>query len=200
MGEYIGLTIGAILVNNVIFSRFLGTCPYLGVSKRQDTAIGMGLAVIFVMTLATGITWPLQKLVLERIPVGEGMNLGFLQTLTFILVIAALVQFVEIVLKKTAPALYQALGIYLPLITTNCAVLGIAILCIQQGLGYVQSVVFSTASAAGFTFALILFSGIREQLALRDVPKQLAGIPIALVTAGILAMAFMGFAGLDKYQ
>jgi len=196
MGEIIGLTIGAILVNNVIFSRFLGICPYLGVSRRQDTAVGMGLAVIFVMTLATGITWPLQKLVLERIPVGEGMNLGFLQTLTFILVIAALVQFVEIVLKKTAPALYRALGIFLPLITTNCAVLGIAILCIQQGLGYIESLVFSVASAIGFTFALILFSGIREELALREVPKQLAGIPIALVTAGILAMAFMGFAGL----
>jgi Na+-translocating ferredoxin:NAD+ oxidoreductase subunit A len=192
------LILGAILVNNVIFARFLGTCPYLGVSKRQDTAIGMGLAVIFVMTLCGALTWPIQTYVLAPNALAEGVDLSFLQTIVFILVIAGLVQFVEIVLKKTAPGLYQALGIYLPLITTNCAILGMAILGITNKLGYVQDIVFSAASATGFLLALILFAGIRERLAMRKVPKALSGIPIGLVTAGILAMAFMGFAGLGK--
>ncbi|NMC71581.1 MAG: RnfABCDGE type electron transport complex subunit A [Myxococcales bacterium] len=195
-GSIFSLILGAILVNNVIFARFLGTCPYLGVSKRQDTAIGMGLAVIFVMTLCGAITWPLQRYVLEPDALARGLDLSFLQTMVFILVIASLVQFVEIVLKKTAPGLYQALGIYLPLITTNCAILGIAILSVQKKLGYVEDIVYSAASAAGFALALILFAGVRERLAMRNVPRGLAGIPIGLVTAGILAMAFMGFAGL----
>jgi electron transport complex protein RnfA len=195
-GSIFSLILGAILVNNVIFGRFLGTCPYLGVSKRQDTAIGMGLAVIFVMTLCGAITWPLQTYVLAPDALGQGIDLSFLQTMVFILVIAALVQFVEIVLKKTAPGLYQALGIYLPLITTNCAILGIAILSVQKKMSYVEDIVFNAASAAGFALALILFAGVRERLAMRDVPRGLAGIPIGLITAGVLAMAFMGFAGL----
>jgi Na+-translocating ferredoxin:NAD+ oxidoreductase subunit A len=197
-GSIFSLILASILVNNVIFARFLGTCPYLGVSKRQDTALGMGMAVIFVMTLCGALTWPLQAYVLAPGALGEGIDLSFLQTIVFILVIAGLVQFVEIVLKKTAPGLYQALGIYLPLITTNCAILGIAILTITNKLGYLEGIVFSAASAAGFALALLLFAGIRERLAMRAVPKALAGIPIGLVTAGILAMAFMGFAGLGK--
>ena len=197
-GSIFSLILGSILVNNVIFARFLGTCPYLGVSKRQDTALGMGMAVIFVMTLCGALTWPLQAYVLAPNALGQGIDLSFLQTIVFILVIAGLVQFVEIVLKKTAPGLYQALGIYLPLITTNCAILGIAILTITNKLGYLQGIVFSAASATGFALALLLFAGIRERLAMRAVPKALAGIPIGLVTAGILAMAFMGFTGLGK--
>lgn len=189
-GSLFTLVLGAILVDNVIFSRFLGICPYLGVSKRQDTAIGMGLAVVFVMTMATAITWPVQTLLLEP------MGLGYLQTIAFILVIASLVQLVEIVMKKTVPALYKALGIYLPLITTNCAILGIAILSTQKELGYLESLVFSFGSALGFTLAILIFAGLRETLVMRQVPKQLQGAPIGLVTAGILAMAFMGFLGL----
>jgi electron transport complex protein RnfA len=195
-GSIFSLVLGAILVNNVIFARFLGICPYLGVSKRQDTALGMGMAVIFVMVLAVAITWPLQRFVLTPDALRPGLDLSFLQTIVFILVIAALVQLVEIVLKKTAPALYQALGIYLPLITTNCAILGVAILTVQNKLDYVRGLVFAFASAAGFALALLLFAGIRERLVLRKVPRQLAGVPIGLITAGILAMAFMGFAGL----
>jgi len=184
------LVIFAIFINNVLFSRFLGTCPYLGVSKQISTAMGMGAAVIFVITLAAAITWPIQKLVLDP------LDMGYLQTITFILIIAALVQFVEIVMKKTVPGLYQALGIYLPLITTNCAVLGVAIININEKLSYVQALVFSAASAVGFTLALLLFAGIRERLALRRIPRDFAGVPIGLVVAGLLAMAFMGFAGL----
>jgi electron transport complex protein RnfA len=182
--------LSAILINNVIFSRFLGICPYLGVSKKTSTAFGMGAAVIFVMALSTALTWPLQKLVLD--PLG----LGYLQTISFILVIAALVQVVEFVLKKSVPGLYQALGIYLPLITTNCAVLGIAILNINEGLDFIQALVFTIASALGFTLALLIFAGIRERLALRNIPAAFQGVPIGLVVAGLLAMAFMGFAGL----
>ena len=182
--------LSAILINNVIFSRFLGICPYLGVSKKTSTAFGMGAAVIFVMALSTALTWPLQKLVLD--PLG----LGYLQTISFILVIAALVQLVEFVLKKSVPGLYQALGIYLPLITTNCAVLGIAILNINEGLDFIQALVFTIASAMGFTLALLIFAGIRERLALRNIPAAFQGVPIGLVVAGLLAMAFMGFAGL----
>ncbi len=184
------VVLSAILVQNVIFARFLGICPYLGVSKSQETATGMGLAVLFVMTIATAITWPLMHFLL--VPA----DLAFLETITFILVIAALVQLVEIVLKKLAPALYQALGIYLPLITTNCGILGVALLTIQQDLSYVMALIFAASTAIGFILAILIFSGIREALALRQVPKQLAGTPIALVVAGILAMAFMGFAGL----
>ena len=191
-----GLIIGAILVNNVIFARFLGICPYLGVSKRIDTAVGMGMAVVFVMAMATAITWPIQTYVLSPGALGEGIDLSYLQTIAFILVIASLVQLVEIVLKKLVPTLYQSLGIYLPLITTNCAILGIALLCIQNDLSYWKSLIFAVASAFGFVLAIVIFAGLRETLELRRIPKHLAGVPIALITAGILAMAFMGFAGL----
>lgn len=184
------LVLSAILVENVIFARFLGICPYLGVSKRQDTAIGMGMAVLFVMTMSVAITWPIMHLVL--VPMG----LDFLSTIAFILVIAALVQLVEIVMKKTVPALYKALGIYLPLITTNCGILGVAILSIQKDLNYPLSLVFAFATAIGFVIAIVIFAGLRETLDMRQVPKQLRGAPIGLVVAGILAMAFMGFAGL----
>lgn len=192
----LSLILGAILVQNVILARFLGACPYLGVSRTQETAVGMSLAVLFVMTLAGAITWPLQRYILDPDALVEGLDISFLQTMVFILVIASLVQLVEIVLKKMTPTLYQALGIYLPLITTNCAILGIAILNVQQKLGYLEAIIYSAASAAGFALALILFAGIRERLALRHVPRCLAGAPIALITAGILALAFLGFAGL----
>lgn len=190
--EYIGLIIVAIFVNNIIFSQFLGICPFLGVSKKVDTAIGMGVAVTFVLTIATIVTFLLQKGILDQ------FGLQYLQTITFILVIAALVQMVEIILKKVSPALYQALGVFLPLITTNCAILGVAILVIQKDYTLLQSVVFAIATSLGFALALIIFSGVREQLSLTKVPKVMEGIPIALITAGIIAMAFMGFAGIDQ--
>jgi electron transport complex protein RnfA len=158
----------------------------------------MGMAVLFVMTLATAITWPLQHLVLAPNVLVDGVDLSFLRTIVFILVIASLVQLVEIVLRKTAPALYRALGIYLPLITTNCAILGVAILAIQKNLSYVEALVFAFSSAVGFTIAIVVFSGLREMLDLRDVPRRLAGVPIGLITAAILAMAFMGFVGLGR--
>ena len=190
--EYIGIIIVAIFVNNIVFAQFLGICPFLGVFKKVDTAIGMSVAVAFVLTIATIVTFILQKGVLEP------FNLQYLQTITFILVIAALVQMVEIVLKKVSPSLYQALGVFLPLITTNCAILGVAILVIQKDYTLIQSVVFAIATSVGFAIALIIFSGIREQLSLTKVPKSMEGVPIALVTAGIIAMAFMGFSGIDK--
>ena len=188
--EYILIFISAIFVNNIIFSQFLGICPFLGVSKKLDTSLGMGAAVAFVMTLATIVTWLIQ-LVLNQ------FGLQYLQTLTFILVIAALVQMVEIILKKVSPALYQALGIFLPLITTNCAVLGVAILVIQKDYNLLQGVVYAISTAIGFALAMALFAGLREQLALVKVPKGLQGTSIVLVTAGLLALAFMGFSGLE---
>lgn len=190
--ELIGIIIVAIFVNNVVFSQFLGICPFLGVSKKVDTAIGMGVAVMFVLTISTIVTYLLQKGILEP------FNLVYLQTITFILVIAALVQMVEIVLKKTSPSLYQALGVYLPLITTNCVILGVAILVIQKNFNLLESVIYAVSTALGYTLALIIFSSIREQLALTKVPKAMKGIPIALITAGVLAMAFMGFSGIDQ--
>ncbi|HZJ79090.1 MAG TPA: electron transport complex subunit RsxA [Dysgonamonadaceae bacterium] len=190
--EYIGIIIVAIFVNNVVLAQFLGICPFLGVSKKVDTAIGMGAAVTFVLTIATIVTFLLQKGVLE--PFG----LEFLQTITFILVIASLVQMVEIVIKKVSPPLYQALGVFLPLITTNCVILGVAILVIQKDFTLVSSIVYAVATAIGYALALIIFSTIREQLALTKVPKAMQGVPIALITAGILAMAFMGFSGIDQ--
>ncbi|MDD2247170.1 MULTISPECIES: electron transport complex subunit RsxA [Proteiniphilum] len=190
--EYIGIIIVAIFVNNVVFSQFLGICPFLGVSKKVDTAIGMGLAVTFVLTIATLVTFLLQKGILE--PAG----LEYLQTISFILVIAALVQMVEIVLKKISPALYQALGVYLPLITTNCVILGVAILVIQKDYSLLESVIYAVATAVGYAMALIIFSSIREQMAITKIPKAMKGIPIALITAGIIAMAFMGFSGIDQ--
>ncbi|MDD2563032.1 MAG: electron transport complex subunit RsxA [Salinivirgaceae bacterium] len=186
---YVTIILSAIFVNNILLSQFLGICPFMGVSKKIDTAIGMGGAVTFVMVLATIVTFLIQKYALE--PFG----IGYLQTITFILVIASLVQLVEIILKKVSPALYQALGVFLPLITTNCAILGVAILTIQKDFNLLESVVFAVSSAIGFALALVLFAGIREHLDLMNVPKGMKGTPIALVTAGILALAFMGFAG-----
>ena len=195
--EYILIFISAIFVNNIVLSQFLGICPFLGVSKKIGTAAGMGVAVMFVMTLAfvltiaTAVTFLVQQYVLT--PLG----LGYLQTIAFILVIAALVQMVEIVLKKTSPALYQALGIFLPLITTNCAVLGVAILVIQNKFSFLQSIVYALATAIGFALALVVFAGLREQLSMVKLPKAMQGMSIVLVTAGLLSLAFMGFSGVD---
>ncbi len=188
--EYIIIFIAAVFVNNIVLAQFLGICPFLGVSKKVETAVGMSAAVAFVMTIATLTTYLVQKLVLD--PLG----LGFMQTISFILIIAALVQMVEIILKKASPALYQALGVFLPLITTNCTILGVAIMVIQKDYNLLSSVVFAISSAIGFGLALIIFSGIREQLSLTHTPKAMQGVPIALITAGILAMAFMGFSGI----
>ena len=190
MLTYISIIITAIFVNNIVFAQFLGICAFLGVSKRLSSAVGMGMAVTFVMAIATVVTYLLQMYVL--VPLG----ITFLQTIVFILVIASLVQVLEIVMKKAMPVLYQALGVFLPLITTNCAVLGVAILVIQKNMTLTESLVYAVATALGFTLALIIFAGIREQLALARVPKAMKGTPIALITAGILAMAFMGFAGI----
>ena len=192
MQELFLLVVSAVLVNNFVLARFLGICPFLGVSKRIETAVGMGMAVIFVMTLASIITFLIQHFILNP------LNLQYLQTIAFILVIASLVQLVEMIVQKTSPVLYQALGIFLPLITTNCAVLGVAILNIQKDLNFIQSIFFAVGASLGFTLALVLFAGLRERLDLCDVPKSLKGIPIALITAGILSLAFMGFAGLVK--
>ena len=190
--EYILLIISAVLVNNVVLVQFLGICPFLGVSNKIDTSMGMGIAVIFVMSLANLVTYLIHHYVL--VP----LHIEFMQTITFIFVIAFLVQVVEIILKKTAPPLYQALGIYLPLITTNCAVLGIAILAIQKDLNLVMSVLYAASIAVGFTLALILMAGIREQLSLAETPKGMKGFPLSLVTAGLLSLAFMGFSGIVK--
>ena len=186
------LFVASVLVNNFVLSRFLGICPFLGVSKKIETAVGMGLAVVFVMTVASVVTWLVQHYLLD--PLG----LGYLQTIAFILVIASLVQLVEMVIQYASPALYQALGIFLPLITTNCAVLGLAVLNIQQDHTLVEAIVFSVGASLGFTLALVLFSGIREQLELADVPGPFRGTAVALITAGMLSLAFMGFAGLVK--
>lgn len=190
--DYFVIIISAIFVSNIVLTQFLGICPFLGVSTRISTSIGMGGAVLFVMTLATMTTWIFQYYVLE--PFG----LVFMQTIVFILVIAALVQMVEIILKKISPSLYQALGIFLPLITTNCAVLGVAILTVQKHFDLMEGVVFAMATAIGYTMALVIFAGIREHLDIIEVPKGMRGVPIALVTAGILALAFMGFTGMVK--
>ena len=184
--------ITAIFVNNIVLSQFLGICPFLGVSKKIDTALGMGAAVTFVLTLSTIVTYVIQKYVLD------GFGLEYLQTIAFILVIAGLVQMVEIILKKVSPALYQALGVFLPLITTNCCILGVAILVIQKDFNILTGVIYAFSTALGFALALILFAGIREQLSMVKIPKGMQGMSIALVTAGLLAMAFMGFSGVDK--
>lgn len=197
--EYILIFISAIFVNNIVLSQFLGICPFLGVSKKVETAKGMGLAVTFVLVIATIVTYLLQIWVLNP------FNLQYLQTIVFILVIAALVQMVEIVLKKLSPSLYQALGVFLPLITTNCCILGVAILVANgtyngQGLdpNLLTGIIFALATALGFALSLIVFAGLREQLSLVRVPQGVEGMPIALVTAGLLALAFMGFSGIDK--
>lgn len=189
--EYILIFISAIFVNNIVLSQFLGICPFLGVSKKVDTALGMSAAVAFVLTLATIVTYLVQKSLLD--PFG----LGYLQTIAFILVIAALVQMVEIVMKKVSPSLYQALGIFLPLITTNCAVLGVAILVIQKDFSLLQSVVYAFSTAIGFGVALTVFAGMRQHLELVDVPRGMRGTAIVLVVAGLLSLAFMGFSGVD---
>lgn len=190
--EYVYIIIFAVFVNNVILSQFLGICPFLGVSTKVSTAAGMGAAVVFVMALSTVVTFLLQEFILMP------LEIEFLQTIVFILVIAALVQMVEIILKKISPSLYQALGVFLPLITTNCAVLGISILVIQKGYNLLEGITYSIGISLGFTLAMVIFAGLREHLELVEVPKGVKGIPIALITAGILAMAFMGFAGLVK--
>ena len=190
--EYVLIFITAIFVNNIVLSQFLGICPFLGVSKKVETAMGMGAAVAFVLTLSTIVTYIIQRFVLEA------FGLEYLQTIAFILVIAALVQLVEIILKKVSPALYQALGVFLPLITTNCCILGVTILVIQKQYDLLTGVVYAFSTALGFALALIIFAGIREQLAMVDVPKGMKGMAIALVTAGLLAMAFMGFSGVDR--
>ena len=188
--SYFAIIIGAILVNNVVLAQFLGICPFLGVSSKVETSLGMGAAVTFVMSLTAVVAWCIQTYVL--VP----LHIEYMQTIVFILVIAALVQMVEIILKKISPSLYQALGIFLPLITTNCAVLGVAILMIQKEFTLLQSVVYSAATAIGFALAMVLFAGIRERLEFEDVPETMKGTPIALVTAALLAMAFLGFSGL----
>lgn len=190
--EYILIFISAIFVNNIVLAQFLGICPFLGVSKKVEMALGMGAAVAFVLTLSTVVTFLLQQFIL--VP----YSLEYLQTIAFILVIAAMVQMVEIVLKKVSPALYQALGIFLPLITTNCAVLGVAILVIQKDFTLVESIVYALSTAIGFALALIVLAGIREQLELTDIPKGMQGMSIVLVTAGLLSLAFMGFSGVDN--
>ena len=183
------IALGAILINNFILAQFLGICPFMGVSKKMDTAVGMGFAVIFVMGLAAALCYPVNRLL-------EKLELGYMQTVAFILVIAALVQFVEMFLKKAVPTLYQALGVYLPLITTNCAVLGVVLLNVQNGYGFMESVVYGITGGAGFLLAIVLFASIRERLEFADPPKAFQGFPIALVTAGLMALCFTGFQGL----
>ncbi len=188
--ELLAITLGAILANNFIFSQFLGICPFLGVSKKVDTAVGMGLAVTFVMGLASAVCFVVNNYVL--IPLG----LGYMQTVAFILVIASLVQFIEMFLQKSMPSLYTALGVYLPLITTNCAVLGVVLLNVQNNYNFISSVVYGITGGIGFLVAIVLFASIREKLVFAEYPKAFEGFPIALVTAGLMALAFMGFSGL----
>ncbi len=188
--DYMILLLSAMLIKNVLLAKFLGHCPFLGVSRRMETAVGMSMAVVFVMTMAGMITWVVRRFLLEP------FDLTYMQTIAFILVIASLVQFVELFLQKTIPALYKALGIFLPLITTNCAVLGVALLNINENHDFIKTVVFSIASAIGYGLALILFAGLREKFEVSDIPKPFRGTAIGLITAGMMSMAFMGFAGL----
>jgi electron transport complex protein RnfA len=190
MGEYVMLILGTALVNNVVLVKFLGLCPFMGVSNKLDSALGMGLATTFVLTLAAVASWLLERFVLQP------LDIGFLRILTFILVIAAVVQFTEMAVRKLSPALYQVLGIFLPLITTNCAVLGVALLNVQEEHGFLESVLYGFGSALGFTLVMLLFAGMRERLALAQVPAVFTGTPIAFIAAGLLSLAFMGFAGL----
>ena len=189
----LSIALGAILVNNFIFSQFLGCCPFLGVSKKLDTAMGMGLAVTFVMGLASAVCYAVNEFILVK------FDLQYMQTVAFILVIAALVQFIEMFLQKSMPSLYTALGIYLPLITTNCAVLGVVLLNVQNSYGFIESVVYGITGGLGFLLAIVLFASIRERLVFADYPKAFEGFPIALVTAGLMALAFMGFSGLKVW-
>ena len=191
--KLLSITLGAILANNFIFSQFLGCCPFLGVSKKVDTAVGMGVAVTFVMGLASAVCFVVNKYIL--IP----LDLAYMQTVAFILVIASLVQFIEMSLQKAMPALYTALGVYLPLITTNCAVLGVVLLNVQNGYNFIESVVYGITGGLGFLLAIVLFASIRERLVFADYPKCWDGFPIALITAGLMALAFMGFSGLKVW-
>jgi len=191
--DLFSIALGAILVNNFIFSQFLGCCPFLGVSKKLDTAVGMGIAVTFVMGLASAITWIVNEFILVK------FDLLYMQTVVFILVIAALVQFIEMFLQKSMPALYTALGIYLPLITTNCAVLGVALLNIQNHYNFIESVIYGITGGLGFLLAIVLFAVVRERNVFADCPKCFEGFPIALITAGLMALSFMGFSGLQVW-
>ena len=191
--KLLSITLGAILANNFIFSQFLGCCPFLGVSKKVDTAVGMGLAVTFVMGLASAVCYVVNQFIL--VP----LDLAYMQTVAFILVIASLVQFIEMFLQKAMPALYTALGVYLPLITTNCAVLGVVLLNVQNGYNFIESVVYGITGGLGFLLAIVLFASIRERLVFADYPKCWDGFPIALITAGLMALAFMGFSGLKVW-
>ena len=191
--KLLSITLGAILTNNFIFSQFLGCCPFLGVSKKVDTAVGMGVAVTFVMGLASAVCYVVNKFILLK------LDLAYMQTVAFILVIAALVQFIEMFLQKSMPSLYTALGVYLPLITTNCAVLGVVLLNVQSKFNFIESVVYGITGGLGFLLAIVLFASIRERLVFADYPKNWEGFPIALVTAGLMALAFMGFSGLKVW-
>ena len=191
IGGLFTIIVSSIFINNIIFAKFLGCCPFMGVSKKIDSSLGMGMAVTFVITIASGITWLVYTFVLK--PFG----LEYLQTIAFILIIASLVQFVEMAIQKTSPSLYKALGVFLPLITTNCAVLGVAILNIQAGYNFIETIVNGFGVAVGFSLALLLLAGIREKLEYANIPKNFKGVPIAFVTAGLLAMAFMGFSGMQ---
>ena len=188
----LSISLGAILVNNFILVQFLGICPFMGVSKKMDTAVGMGIAVIFVMGLASALCYPVNQLLVR-------LDLEYMQTVAFILVIAALVQFVEMFLKKSIPTLYEALGVYLPLITTNCAVLGVVLLNVQENYNFIESVVYGITGGVGFLLAIVLFASIRERLEFADPPKAFRGFPIALITAGLMALSFMGFSGLSVW-
>lgn len=190
MKEMLVIIVSAILVENFVLTKFLGICPFLGVSKNLSSALGMSVAVVFVMTIASGTTWMVNEYLLKR------FGIEYLQTMAFILVIAALVQFVEIVIKKTSPSLYKSLGIYLPLITTNCAVLGVSLLNIGREYNLLQSTVYGCGAGLGFTFALVIFSGVRERLEICDIPEALKGLPITLIAAALVSLAFFGFQGL----
>ncbi|HKJ70293.1 MAG TPA: electron transport complex subunit RsxA [Gammaproteobacteria bacterium] len=192
MSHYLAILLGTVLVNNFVLVKFLGLCPFMGTSQRLETATGMALATTFVLTLAAVSSWVVDHFLLQP------FDLGYLRTLAFILLIAAIVQFVEMVVRKTSPLLHQVLGIFLPLITSNCAVLGVALLNQQQGFGFLESAVYGFGAAVGFSLVLILFSGIRERIALADIPIPFRGMPIALITAGLLSLGFMGFTGLVR--
>ena len=193
IASLLSIALGAVLVNNFVLSQFLGICPFMGVSKKVDTALGMGMAVIFVMGVASAVTWPINNFILQK------YNLGFLQTVTFILVIASLVQFVEMFLQKSVPALYEALGVFLPLITTNCAVLGVVLQNAQKNYTFAESLTYGIGGGIGFLVAIVLFASVRERMEFGNCPKSFEGFPIALVAASLIALAFMGFSGLKVW-
>ena len=193
IASLLSIALGAVLVNNFVLSQFLGICPFMGVSKKVDTALGMGMAVIFVMGVASAVTWPINNFILQK------YNLGFLQTVTFILVIASLVQFVEMFLQKSVPSLYEALGVFLPLITTNCAVLGVVLQNAQKNYTFAESLTYGIGGGIGFLVAIVLFASVRERMEFGDCPKSFEGFPIALVAASLIALAFMGFSGLKVW-